>query len=1494
MRIVKRLTHVLVLVLTLVIGAAAAAAIVSQTAWFKNWLRGYIVSQANLYLNGTLSIERLGGNLFFGIEMENIGVSMDGSQVVAVKDLGLDYSVFQLLSKGLSVDSIRLDRPVIYLRREGDTWSLSRLVKKQETEADRRGPAYPIAVDAIGIANGSVVVDSPVATSGVQVPKRFDHLDAKLSFKYEPVRYSIEISHVSFRGSEPALAVNAVSGGLAVKEDTVFVEKLALRTAESSVSVDGAVQQYLSTPILNLEISSDKLSLPEIARLLPALSGVKLQPSFNVKADGPLDSLKVEMNVQSSAGQLSGTVTANVAATADAKSGQPLFARGEVSVKHLDLSPILNNPRQKSDITANARFDLQSRSLSNVDTLHGTASIDSPRAVAAGYVAERIHAKARVDGRRVTLDGNASAYGAAATVAGNVSLPEGKAPLGFDVHGVAQDVDLKRLPRQAGVPPASTNVNAAYHVTGSVAKSHGDLRFESSTVAGAKIAAGSTAAFAVNGPPSPAAARSGSGPSTSSGPSRSSSRDGEAGKNVSYSLDATVADLDLQRLGNEFSIPALAVDRYKSTINGHIVGEGRGTTPQAMDLTAAGTLTDTSILGGRIPQLSFDATLARDTMHVKANGTFADVDPAVASGKPELAGTVAGSIDVNATVTGISTGVTPDSVQADANVALQPSTIGGLDVTQASVDGSYHNATGDIRVLDVVGRDVNVHATGTLALNDTGQSNLKVHADTPSLEQVGRLVNQPLAGIAKIDATVTGNKRQLQATGNLTGDGVKYGDNGALTLSSDFTATIPELTAADANVTANTHATFVTVSGQNINELDAKTTYHQKQLDFDATAKQPQRALAANGSLLVHPDHQEIHLEKLDLTSQGVRWQTAPNSAAAVRYFPDAIEVKNLELLNGDQQISAAGTLGQPGDALQVALKNIDVASVDALLLRPPQLSGRLTATGTVSGTKDAPQVKADFQVALGGFRDFHYDSFNGTVDYAGKGLTVDARLQQNATTYLTAKGYVPVAVFTAASTEVRAAAHGVEVAAADRIDLHVESTPIDLGLVQGLTTALTNVKGTLQANVDITGSAADPHPNGTVSVANASFTVPETGVNYTNLQGRIDLLPDKVHIDNLSVLDNHQSALSITGDLAVHEKQLGALLLNITARDFKVIDNKMGNVRINSDVQLGGELQSPRVEGEVGIETGSINVDEILAQTTDSAYATRQTEYLTKPEEAVKTQPATPSPFDALKMDVHLTVPDDLVVKASSLQTPDAPIGLGSMNVTLGGDVRATKQPGAPIVLVGAVNTVRGTYDFQGRRFDILRDGTIRFDGEPLNEMDPVLDIRARRVISGVEARVNVRGSVKQPDIVLASTPPLEQADILSLIVFNQPVNQLGAGDQISLVQRAQSLAGGALTGQLAQSIGDALGVNTFEINLAPETGGGPQVTLGQQVGQNLFVKLQQSIGDQSQTNFIVEYELAKWLRLQTNVIQGSTTQQQLFQRMQGSGVDLLFFFSY
>src|SRR5262245_20035062 len=123
----RRVIQATLIVLTLVVGATAAAVIVSQTAWFKNWLRGYIVREAGQYLNGQMTIARLDGNLFYGVELEDIGVSMDGGEVVSVHDIGLDYSIFEIVSKGLSVDDIRINRPVLRLRRDENGWSIARL-----------------------------------------------------------------------------------------------------------------------------------------------------------------------------------------------------------------------------------------------------------------------------------------------------------------------------------------------------------------------------------------------------------------------------------------------------------------------------------------------------------------------------------------------------------------------------------------------------------------------------------------------------------------------------------------------------------------------------------------------------------------------------------------------------------------------------------------------------------------------------------------------------------------------------------------------------------------------------------------------------------------------------------------------------------------------------------------------------------------------------------------------------------------------------------------------------------------------------------------------------------------------------------------------------------------------------------------------------------------------------------------------------------------------
>ena len=468
------------------------------------------------------------------------------------------------------------------------------------------------------------------------------------------------------------------------------------------------------------------------------------------------------------------------------------------------------------------------------------------------------------------------------------------------------------------------------------------------------------------------------------------------------------------------------------------------------------------------------------------------------------------------------------------------------------------------------------------------------------------------------------------------------------------------------------------------------------------------------------------------------------------------------------------------------------------------------------------------------------------------------------------------MALFKSDAAADRDAAHGVAAAKADQIDFHIDSRPIDLGLVQGFTTALTDVTGTMQAQDRRHRLRRRPAPDGVVTIDKAAFTVAPTGVSYTNLAGQDRPAGrPRAHRRTSTVLDNHQSSLSITGDLAVHERQVGGVQICASTRDdFKVIDNKMGNVR-----RQQRPARSPASCGRRASTAISASRPGASTSIRSSRWsATRRT----RPTETEYRGPRPPTANAAAAGAVSVRRAAD----GRARHRAERPRRQGQRAADAGladrarraqrharrrpardqGAGRAGSRSSAPSTPCAATTTSRAA---GSRSCATARCGSTG----AANDIDPTLDIRTRRMIQGVEARVNVRGTLKQPEIVLTSTPPLEQADILSLIVFNQPINsarrraadvagaaRAGAGD------RRRRRAAGAVDRQRARPR------HVRDQHRARERRRAPQLTIGQQLGQNLYVKVQQGIGDQSQTNFILEYELTEWLRLQTNVLQGST----------------------
>jgi len=1515
----RRTLRVVALVGTLLVGIIAFALIVSQTPWFRDWLRRVAIDQSKQFINGDLSIGRLDGNVFYGVQLKDVAIAVNGEHIVTIKEIDVAYSLPELLSKGIVIPSIRLDEPHVEARRDENGWNLAHLVKRQEQEANRQGPRRPVSLPHIEIVNGSGRIDDRAPSDTYRLPSEVAAINLNAGFLYEPVHYSVTLDRLSFVGTSPDLTVANLSGRFGVRDANLNLESIVLQTRESTVTIGGAIQSYLTRPSLQLTVTTPRLSLPELAPVVPPLKGFDLHPMLNVRAAGPLDALDLTLDTKSEAGAITGKLRTDL---------QPpdLRAQGTLDVANLNLAPILRNPAQKSDITGRGNMDLRvARAPIDkpvVDRLRVTYAFQGPRVVAAGYRAENVKARGTIDGRHIGFDGRADAYGGSATAKGFVEVPA-RGPVRLDIEGTAAHIDLRGLPASTHAPDLETDLNAsAYHVKGTPDALEGTATLNESTLEGATIAAGTTGEFGLHG------------------------------KDLRYAARGSARNLDLSRIGTAFAIDALARPEYQSSINVEFDAHGRGVTVDDLTLDATGTATDSQVMGGRVPHLDAEVHLAEGSLSVKTNGEFHELDPARVTGKDAYKGTVSGTVNGSFGIHQLSEAITPDSIRADGHVTLAQSEIAGVEIKAADIDGQYANRRGTLRQATLKGPAVDVEASGPIALDNAGNTDLKFKVVATDLTPIGQRFSQPISGSATLDGTMTGNATSLQAAGTVNGSNLAYASNTALDTNSTFTVTMPDLDFSRARIQAKTNATFVEVAGLRINQVNADTTFADQRLGFqvrlaqgpenagEAAASQTQvRELEAGGTVIFHPDHQEIHLPRFAMRTNGIEWSMAPGGQAAIEYSKDRIELENVRLVNGAQMLDVSGQLMVNGNrtapsAITVRASNVDLAQLDLLLLQGRGFSGTLNANAQITGDMKAPAVDGHVEVSNGGFEQFKYQSLVVQANYAradaaranSERLVLDAKLTQAPGVELTVNGTVPL---TALRPNPPGVTGHVEASAGDQLDVRIKSSLVDLGIVQGFTTQINNVTGTLQADVHVTGSGEDPHLNGSIDIQNGSFAVPAARTSFTGLTTRIDLQQEVIKIPRFQILDQHGQPLTISGDLAVHQRQAGAVNIAIDSNDFKIMDNELGNVHVGSQLKITGEVRRPRIEGEIRTDAARLEVDRIL-QVTSSRYseealpdvvtvqqtneiagegvdqATRKALEQGRQRAAEQqAEPQTPTaqpdsgPLAALALDIRLVSPGNLVVRGTGLR-PGGPTraAIGNINATLGTDMRIQKNPNGPLTLRGTVETVRGFYEFQGRRFEIQRAGSLRFTGGP--DINPLIDVTAQRLIpnTGVTATIHVTGTLRSPELQLTSQPPLDEADILALIIFNRSVNDLGSGERASLADTAGGIASGFIASPLSRSIGKALDVDMFEITTSdPQTGetaGG--VTLGKQVSDKAFVRFRQQFGQRSFTEFMLEYQLASFLRLDTSLApETAAAANRLTQRrVERAGVDLIFFFSY
>ena len=1450
MRAARRLArYVAIAVLSIVVLLGAGVA-VTQTSWFKNWLRQKAVSQAAQYLNGELTIARLSGNIFTGVALEGVRLQHEGRTAVAMDRLTVEYSPLTMISEGVVLDSMTLDNPSILLQRDDAGWNFNRFVKTRRNTGGRGAP--PITMQAIVINNGHVIVNDRG-----RVVEDMTRLNTQFRFAYEKPGVAISIDRLS--GAAAETAVRRLTGNLRFDRGSISARDIAIETDRTklvaAIGYSGPDKQAL-----DVQLDAQRLSLPEIARYFRPLANIKLEPAVRVKATGTLAALNIDVDLVSGAGTARGPLVGHF-------TGSSKSLGGRLEVRDVDMAPILNRAEWKTRVAGQAGFTW-TFSPAEIDF-----KFTGPRVEGFGYEAANVRAQGVYELRQpangrprqsvLRFDASGAAYGANATTRATFDFATPSQPLSYRLQGAFGNLDVRRLPEKLSMPPLETQAAGEYSFEARGRNWSGKAILDESIVEGARFDTGTVLGI--------------------------ESRDRE----LTYSASGNVGSLNPRRFAAPLEIEWLDDSRFEGSLAGAFTFTGGGRTVDDLVLNTSASLADSTLAGARFPSANVEFEMAAREIRAKFAGAFDQLPGSLFTERKEIEGTTLnGSADMAVALSVPKTGST-ELLDLNGTATLEQSTIAGMPIDSGQVLGSFANQTADIKELVLSGPDVKVSAAGVLALGDTGESKLAYDVAVTNLEPLAKRFDRPLAGSAHIVGDASGPAANLTIAGKLGANRIRYSTNiEALTANSTYIAELPHFEIEQGKIQAETTATFVTLAGRTLPRLTAKTDYGNKELQFDTTVEEERRSLGLGGRVIFHPDHDELHLRALNLAVGQTQWALPQGQEAVAKYTTDTLTLENVVLQRGTQVVSAGGTVAiGAGSAnlannLAVRLENVQVQDINELLLGNRSLQGVLNARAVIQGTRTDPVVDSDFAVTAGTVEGVKFNSFAGQAHYTARAVEVDARLEQTPQAVLTAVGTIPVPNGPGATTRT------------SEIDLAVKSTPIDIALLQPATTQVTKLSGQFSADVRVRGTLEAPQFEGLVETTNGGFSVVATGVTYANAIARLMLEGDRVLVDRFELSDDDADRLVAIGQLGLQRLSIGEMNLQISSSQFKVLDNEFGNMEVDSDVRVTGEVAKPTITGEIVTRPGRLEVDQILEQLSRNPYRTQATTATVVEGAAPAGDALSPfgdnprtGPYDAATVDVQVRLPDDLVLRGRDMHASFSRIGLGDMNITVGGELQIRKAPAGEPDVIGSVTVVRGFYDFQGRRFEVLRDSQIRFQGT--RPVDPALQVDAQRVISGVTALVNIRGTARQPQVRLSSQPPLDEADVLSLIVFNQPINQLGEGERLNLAERAGGLAVGYLATPLANSIASALDLDIFEIRATGGESGQPSVALGQQLGSRLFVSFRQEFGADDMSQLSLEYRINELLRLVSTVTQGNQRSHRT-QRIDRTGVDLIYTLSY
>jgi hypothetical protein len=357
---------------------------------------------------------------------------------------------------------------------------------------------------------------------------------------------------------------------------------------------------------------------------------------------------------------------------------------------------------------------------------------------------------------------------------------------------------------------------------------------------------------------------------------------------------------------------------------------------------------------------------------------------------------------------------------------------------------------------------------------------------------------------------------------------------------------------------------------------------------------------------------------------------------------------------------------------------------------------------------------------------------------------------------------------------------------------------------------------GRATGTVEILGDLEKPRLEGIARIERGSFRLPGTRSVVGDVDGAVFLSAGVVALEDLTFKfmrgrGRGRGQIRVEGGEA-HLRLDGT----IEGLDFPLFPDFVP--RIEGDWALEGPVDDLELSGDLVVTRAEVRRQDDLPSLLMDWFGD------VKPPEK-----------DGLRLDLHIRAEQNLVSRSPFVRL----VGSADLNIT-GTDA----HPG----LVGNIEFMEGgEFTLQGIRYELER-GQISFS-DPTG-IDPMLDFQARAGIREYEVWLSLTGTIDRLVPTVSSDPPLNPAEIYSLMALGQ-VGRSDPGGAVGL-----TLASTLLTRRMNEVLGSReqwlLPVDQIRVDPFIESGTGDpsaRVTVVKQLSPSLTVTLQSNLsGDKDQ----------------------------------------------